>query len=377
MNPINLTITEYILVSLLFFTWLQQMLFLIIRVRPLAFFKAKSPEKEITAATSVIICAKNEAENLKKFLPGILTQNYPDYKVIVVNDCSEDDTEMVLATLKTKYTNLYYTNIPLDRKFSHGKKLALTIGIKAATSKYLVLTDADCRVTGPNWLREIMQGFGHPGTELVLGFSPYEKSKGFTNLLTRYDTFYTAIQYLGFALSGKPYMGVGRNLAYKKELFIKNKGLQSHLHIASGDDDLFVRDTATKNNTTVVINYDAQTISIPPTSLRQWKEQKSRHLTTSGQYKNNIKWRLAMEPVCRLIFWGISIGLIIFNTFVWIAAGAILIKTGTQLFLWGRVSRQLNQPKINRAVILFEWLHPLILLWALTGNSRRNKKRWK
>jgi glycosyltransferase involved in cell wall biosynthesis len=377
MNQINLTIIESVLLGLLFFSWLQQILFLIIRVRPLAYFKAKLPKNEITTAASVIICAKNEAENLKIFLPGILTQNYPDYKVIVVNDCSEDDTEMVLATLKIKYPKLYYTNIPLDRKFIHGKKLALTIGIKAATSEHIVLTDADCHVTGPNWLRNMMQGFENPKTELVLGFSPYEKSKGFTNLLTRYDTFYTAIQYLGFALSGKPYMGVGRNMAYKKELFLKNNGLKSHSHLASGDDDLFVRDTATKENTAVVINNEAQTISIPPTSLRQWKEQKSRHLTTSGLYKNDIKWRLATEPFCRLIFWAVSIGLIIFNTFVWIAAGAIFLKTVTQLFLWGKVSRQLNQPKINRAVILFEWLHPLILLWALLGNFRRNKKRWK
>ena len=377
MNLHALPIIETSLLGLLILSWIIQNLFYITRVAPLAFFKKNEGALKEHPPVSVIICAKNEANNLRKFLPSILNQKYTDFEVVVVNDCSEDETELVLAELKLEFPHLYYTNIPLDRKFSHGKKLAVSLGIKAAKHEHMVFTDADCKAESNLWLQEMMEGFTNPSKEIVLGFGGYEKRKGFTNLLVRYDTFFAAIQYLGYALSGKPYMGVGRNLAYKKSLFNKNNGLQSHMHIASGDDDLFISETANKKNTAVVIHPEAHTTSVPPFSLRKWKDQKSRHLTTATHHKKSIQFSLILEICSRLILLSVGIYLILINTFVIIAALAIASKFTIQLLLWRKSAKQLDQGKLYWSVLIFDWLHPIMLLWAYLANTRRNKKQWK
>ena len=372
--------TQDLVLPLLFIVaFLAQVIFLMVRICPLAFFKKQQPSTiGFQPKASVIICAKNEAENLERFLPAILTQDYPDYQVVVVNDCSEDDSELVLARLKQQYPRLYYTTIPMDRRFHHGKKLALTIGIKAAKHDYLVLTDADCNPAGNQWLRKMMEGFASDQKEIVLGFGGYQKTKGLLNLLVRYDTLWVAMQYLGFALGGKPYMGVGRNLAYRKNLFVSGTGFKNHSHIASGDDDLFVQAHATSKNTEIVIDHQAHTLSEPPTTWSRWRLQKARHLTTAPLYKRGIKVELFTEPLTREIFWLLGIVLIIFNTFVLLAGGLLLSYLMIKTLFWHQASRKLNQGRLFWSVIIFDFFHPWLLLWAKTSNfSGSNKKRWK
>ena len=372
------SLTETVLLSAIGICWLWQLWFLLARVRPLAFYQQPKAPPAFQLPVSVIICAKNEAENLKELLPLVLDQNYPSFEVIVVNDSSEDDSEMVLAALKRKYPALYYTTIPKDRKFSHGKKLALTIGVKAAKNEHLLLTDADCKPASDQWLQHMAQGFAEPQKEIVLGFGAYEKRKGLINQLVRYDAFFTAVQYLGFALSGKPYMGVGRNLAYTKALFVNNGGVKKHAHLLSGDDDLFVQDRATKQNTSVVIHPASHTLSHAPTTFGEWWQQKSRHLSTNRYYKAGIKSELAFEPLSRQIFLIISAYLIFFNTFALVAIGLILFRLTIQLVLWRKAAKQLNQGRIYWSLLIYDWIHPWLLFLAQFGNpQRRNKYRWK
>lgn len=377
MNLLNFSIEEKVLLITLAISFIIQFYFLIFKNGKLAFFKPKAIETTTHPALSVIICAKNEASNLKQFLPTILQQDYPDYEVIVVNDGSEDDTELILSQFKQEYPHLYYTTIPIDRKFTHGKKLAVSIGIKAANNEHLVFTDADCYTNSNQWLKEMSKGFSNPKIEIVLGFGGYEKQKGFTNLLVRYDTFFTAIQYLSYALSRKAYMGVGRNLAYRKSLFTKNNGLLSHMHIASGDDDLFISQTATKDNTLVCISHNSHTVSIPPRNLRMWKDQKSRHLTTAHYHKTSTKFGLILEPISRFLLILSSIYLIFNNNFLIIATTILLSKYIIQLLLWRKVSKLLNQGRLYWSLLFFDIIHPLFLMWAYTSSLRRNKNRWK
>lgn len=379
MDFLQLPAQDLVLPALFVIAFLVQLLFLMVRIRPLAFMKKRQPPAtDFLPKASVIICAKNEAENLERFLPAILTQDYPDYQVVVVNDCSEDDSEMVLARLKQKYPRLYYTNIPMDRRFHHGKKLALTIGVKAAAYDYLVLTDADCKPASSLWLKKMMEGFSDDQKEIVLGFGGYGKTKGFLNLLIRYDTFWIAMQYLGFALSGKPYMGVGRNLAYRKNLFVKGYGFRNHSHIASGDDDLFVQEHATAKNCAVIIDREGHTLSEPPATWKNWRIQKARHLTTAPHYKSGIKLELIAEPLSREIFWLLGIVLIIFNTFALLAGGLLVVNLMLKTFFLYHAARKLGQKRLFWSVIIFDFFHPWLLLWAKTSNfSGSNKKRWK
>ena len=197
---------------------------------------------------SVIVCARNEGTNLSDYLHTLLHQDYPCYEVIVVNDGSEDDTQQVLERYAQQCNNLYITFVPREARVISSKKLALTIGIKAAHYDYLLLTDADCRPESRNWIREMMNGFVRGGeqTEVVLGYGAYMEKQTVLSSLISYDTLFIGLQYMGMAAAGHPYMGVGRNLAYKKSTFFQHDGFRGLLNERSGDDDLFVNKVAAK-----------------------------------------------------------------------------------------------------------------------------------
>jgi len=372
---------EIICISVITACFLFQMWFIFARVCRLAFRKKKlidSNTSQFTQPVSVIICGKNESENLKQFLPLVLQQDYPEYQVVVVNDSSEDDSELILAKIKSEYPHLYYTSIPKDKKFSHGKKLAITVGVKAATHDYLIFTDADCKPISNQWLKEMASGFEPEGKEIVLGFGGYMKQKGFVNLLVRYDTFFTALQYMGFALSKKPYMGVGRNMAYKKELFMKNNGMKSHSKILSGDDDLFVKETATKNNVTIITNTNSQTISIPPETFKNWRLQKARHFTTTPYYKFSVKSELFFEPFSREFFLFAALYIIIFSNFALVSVGFLVVYFFLKSIIWRKAAKTLSQGKLYWSVWLFDFIHPWLLLWAyLTNKTGSKNNKWK
>lgn len=237
---------------------------------------------------SIVICARNEAENLEKKIPLFLSQDYPDFEVVVVNDRSEDDTKEVLEKLKKKYPSLKTTNIAPDPKFLRGKKLALTLGIKSAKNPYLLLSDADCEPSGNQWIKYMMRNY-REGISLVIGVGLYKKRKGLLNLIIRFETAFNAMQYVSLARAKKVFTGVGRNLSYKKEVFFTNKGFASHLKLESGDDDLFVNEVSNAQNTAIETHPGSFTYSEPETRWGNWVNQKKRHLTTSGFYKPSSK----------------------------------------------------------------------------------------
>ena len=219
-------------------------------------------------------------KTFRTFLPSVLEQDYPDFEVIVVNDCSEDNSYDVLGTFIKKYPHLQVSTVNKDPKFTHNKKFAQFIGIKAAKNEILLFTDADCKPESDKWLEEMTSHFDEK-TDFVLGYGGYLREKGFLNKYIRYDCMTIAMQYLGMAIRGVPYMGVGRNLAYRRSVFFSNKGFGSHNHIISGDDDLFVNSIATGENTVVEFRQEAHTRSVPRSTFSEWIIQKKRHLTTA------------------------------------------------------------------------------------------------
>ncbi len=345
---------------------------------------AKHAKKEDSAThqysyppISIIICAKNESKNLEINLPKVLEQSYPgSFEVIVVNDASEDNTELVLAHFKQKYNKLYFTSIPYDKKFRHGKKLALTIGIKAAKHEHLIFTDADCYPVSTNWLKLMAQGF-HNNKEIVLGYGPYKKQKSFLNYWLRYDTFYIAAQYFSYALRGIPYMGVGRNLGYTKELFYKHQGFRKHQHILSGDDDLFIKDAATSNNVAIITHPESHTISEPSKTFKEWRRQKSRHLTTASHYNFRTKWVLGIEVMSRQIFWGTSLISIFFPTFAPAVLLLIFIKLTIQISALRTISKRFEQKDLLWGCIIFDFILPTYTGFLLLGGKRKAKRnKW-
>ena len=342
----NSTIYELVLASVLIIALLIQLYYYLGIYIRVAFSKKKNEISNLVdVPISVVICARNEEENLENYLPSILKQNYPNFEVVVVNDCSSDDSQYLLERFQKKYSNLRVTTIKEDEKFSHTKKLALTVGIKAAKNEWLVLTDADCKTVSNDWLTSIASNFSN-GTEIVLGYGGFFKEKGFLNKLIRFDALFIAMQYLGFALAHKPYMGVGRNLAYKKEVFFRNKGFASHAHLDSGDDDLFINEVAKGNNTKVEFRLNAQTKTNAKTSYSRWVFQKRRHISTSHKYKFFTKLMLGGEIASRVLFFGSAIALIAMLYYPLVVAGIILFRWIVQLLILNGVMNRLSEKKL-------------------------------
>ena len=331
---------------------------------------------------SVIICARDEEENLRKFLPFVLEQDYPDYEVIVVNDGSTDDTDDYLSLMVKQYTNLRTTFVPGGATNMSTKKPGLTLGIKAAKHDLLLFTDADCMPEGKNWLALMARNFT-PETEFVLGYGGYLPRKGFLNKLIKYDTLFIAIQYLGMAASHRPYMGVGRNLAYRKETFFNLKGFATTLNLMSGDDDLMVNRGATPVNTAIEVSAESVTWSEPKTSFRNWFIQKERHLSVSDKYNNGSKIRLITEPLSRGIFYLVLIilGVLSVMNFNWItlaAAGLILLlRFALQLYIINRSAKILGERRFYLTIPLFDSILPLITLFILIFGKKKRNLKWK
>jgi biofilm PGA synthesis N-glycosyltransferase PgaC len=319
---------------------------------------------------SIIICARNEEENLRKYLKSVLEQDYPDYEVIVVNDCSEDDSYNILGGYLTKYSHLKVSNISKDPKFTHNKKFAQFIGIKAAINEILLFTDADCHPESNKWLGMMASHF-EDSTDFVLGYGGYLTGKGLLNRYIRYDSMLIAVQYLGMAIRGVAYMGVGRNLAYRRSLFFEKKGFSSHSHLASGDDDLFVNANASKNNVAVEFRKESHTRSVPASSINEFFRQKKRHLTTANHYKLKDKIALIAEPLTRILFYA-SLIFLLANLCLW---PYVLAVFGFRLIVQSTVFA-LNQKKLNERGLLFflpifDILSPFINAVIYIGSQRQ------
>ncbi len=319
-----------------------------------AFYKQKQKHQSQQHPVSVVICARDEDENIARNLPGILVQDYATTnEVIVVNDNSVDDSKYILAELQKRFKKLHIVELEQEAKMIAGKKFPLSVGIKEAKHEIVLLTDADCVPASEHWMFKMQDAFSN-GVEIALGYGAYLKTPGLLNKLIRFETFHSALQYFGFALTGIPYMGVGRNLAYKKNLFFSNKGFSSINQIASGDDDLFVNKVATATNTAVVLDPDAFTLSKPKTSWKSWMKQKYRHYTTSKYYKKSHKFLLGLYSASLFLYYPLFACSMIFFDWRWtlIPFGVRLI---VQAIVWGKAMKKLNEND----------LFPLFLFWDL------------
>ncbi len=290
-----------------------------------AFAKAQpiTPKK---IGVSVIVCAKNEAENVARFVPLLAAQDYPDFELILIDDASSDNTLDLFEEFESKYPNIRIVKVKNIEAFWGNKKFALTLGIKAATKEYLLFTDADCYPASPQWLRDMSSHFTLKKT-IVLGYGAYEKiPNSFLNKIIRFETMLTAVQYFSWAKAGKPYMGVGRNLAYKKEEFFNVRGFMDHMKIRSGDDDLFINQAGTTQNTTICFTPQSFTYSEPKKKFADWFNQKRRHVSTAQHYKIFDRAQLAIFFISQFLFLILAIVLVAFQYQWMIVTGLIVFR---------------------------------------------------
>jgi glycosyltransferase involved in cell wall biosynthesis len=326
---------------------------------------------------SVIICAKNEAKNLKKFLPSVLKQDYPNFEIVLINDSSTDGTLKVMEAFKAEHRNIKIVNVKPIEAFWGNKKYALTLGIKASTHNHLLFTDADCKPISKHWIGEMSSLFSKSKT-IVLGYGAYKKEKkSFLNKLIRFETLLTAIQYFSYAKLGHPYMAVGRNLAYTKEIFFEARGFMYHMDIKSGDDDLFVNQISNSSNTTICISKDSFTESNPKKTYKDWTLQKRRHLSTAKYYKTKHKAFLALFFISQLLFWILSL-VLISSLFYWkIVIALIVLRYLFVMTSLSLASRKLNEKDLIPFFPLLELFLIVTQFSIFIKNLTSKPAHWK
>ncbi|MGJ5643531.1 glycosyltransferase [Formosa sp. S-31] len=369
---IALDIIFYVFVGIV----LVQLFYYLVVLRVFAFLSPQNQHSN-TIPVSVIVCAKNEAENLKAFLPAILNQDYPNYQVVLINDASHDDTLEVIEHYAELYPKIKIVNVKNTEAFWANKKYALTLGIKAAKHNHLLFTDADCKPVSSSWISEMSAQF-NGNTAIVLGYGAYAKiKKSFLNKLIRFETVLTASQYFSYAKLGMPYMGVGRNLAYTKPLFFEANGFISHMNVRSGDDDLFVNQMATSKNTAICHAPDSFTESLPKQSYKAWINQKRRHVTTAKHYKAYQKFILGAFYTTQLLFWILALTLItlLYN---WpVVTALIAIRIFTQWIVLGKTAKKLKENDLIYIIPLLEVFLIVSQLTIFISNSISKPNSWK
>ncbi len=372
----HLSVTEQIVAATFLLAAITQLLYYFIVFSKLAFHKEDSNQNNEQLPVSVIIAAHNEDYNLQNNLPSILNQNYPDFEVVVVNHTSNDNTPEVLMDLQREFNNLKVVNIDQDLNFFKGKKFPLSIGIKSAKNEILLLTDADCKPVSNQWISSMTSNY-KSNTEVVLGYGPYNKLGGLLNMLIRYDTFIIAMQYFSYALMGKPYMGVGRNLSYRKSTFYKNKGFTSHYNISSGDDDLFIKQVSTKFNTKIEVSENSFMFSEPKHTFSDWFRQKQRHLSTSIAYSTLFKLLLGGYNISQLLLYATLILIILNNILLFATIPIFIITFLSRIFIQKKAASRLGENQLLLFSLFGDILY-VILLPVLTLMSLiRKSGSWK
>ena len=330
------------------------------------YLHSKKEKKETdTPPLSVILVAKDAASDLQKNLPFILEQDYPEYEVIVIYEQSSDDNcEDVLKLLQEKYPNLYHSFIPDSARYISHKKLGINMGIKASHHEWLVFTEPNCRPESNQWLRKMARNFTSD-TDIVLGYSNYEKTKGWFNRKITFDTMLNSMRQLGRAIGGHPYMGCGRNLAYRKSLYYNQKGFASHLNLQRGEDDLFVNQTANKRNTRVETSPESIVRITAPHFKKNWAEDKLSYNMTSHYFKGISRYVMGFETCSRLLFFLAIIACLVYGIWIhdWktvgIASFLWLIRFILLLVVFRKTSIALGERKFYSTLLLFDWMQPL------------------
>ncbi len=329
MNIESLPIEIYlfIIVSFLFLIQLSYYGLLysqLIRIRKKS-RKGKIPYEDTLHPLSIILSADNATKELKKQLPLLLEQDYPEFEVIVINNSTDpaevEATNDFLENLSPKYPHLYFSFTPKSARYISRKKLALTLGIKASKYDWLVFTEPDFCPVSNQWLRKMARNFT-ASTEIVLSYAGYPEEKGLRNMKMIYTSIFDAIQHLGFAFLKHPYKGYGKNLAYRKKLFYQNKGYSSHLNLLRGEDDLFINQIATSSNTRVELSPDSMVRYEADNLYNYWKNETQNYALSSYCYKGNQSHLLSVETCSRILFYVTTIA-------------SIIIATKSHNYLWG------------------------------------------
>ena len=348
-----------------------------------AFYKKREKSGNGTEPVSGGVCSRDSLHYLTELIPAILKQDYPDFEIVIVNNCSTDETQMYLDDLERNEPRVKIVQLRQQLNFFHGKKFPLSMGIKSAQNDLLVFTDPECIPDGDGWLRSMMENY-EKGTEIAIGYCYRKPKKGLADKVMRFIELIDGLNYMSFALMGRPYTADGKCLSYRKTLFYKAKGFTSHYTVSAGDDSLFVNDNAKKGNTAVVIDPD-NAIAAEPVNFRTWFLQKSYKCSAIPHYGFMTKLLLSVYPLTQVLFYASFIALLCLKPAFEVAALPVLyIPVLAVFFLLRFVSQTIvlqkasKQLKVQRLLpwfffgdIAYLLLNPLIVFLGSVGKGSK------
>ena len=373
-------IEEYlpIIIVVLFgvITFLELIYYYVIYAR-FSFLKKKKAVAIQNVPISIVMVVKDAASVLLKTLPKLLNQQYEDFEVVIVNDNSQDETQLLVVEYQQQYKNIKLVNLDTAVTTIRGKKFALSMGIRCATYDHVIITDPECSPTSSHWLEKMTQNFVGQ-KRIVLGYSTYEKRNNLFNRLLHFDTLVNAVQYFSLARIHSTYRGDDKNMAFTKSLFDAQRGFASHNHISYGDEDIFISRAATKNNTAIEFSHDAVTVLQRGTNHRYWRDHKE-GLYFTRKY-NTFKNRLILNSygVINFLFYVALVFAILITlndlVLLCVTLGIIASRIISQYFVFGFAAKKLNEKQVIPALliydIIFTILNPLYYLAAQIHHDR-------
>ena len=340
-----------------------------------SFSKVIERKATVHYPVSVLVCAKNEAENLKEHIPLWLDQAYDDFELVLINDASSDDTLDVMEQFAETDPRIAVVDVESNETFWGSKKYALTLGIKKVKHKRLLFTDADCKPASKHWIEQMVSQMDEQ-KQIILGYGAYKKEPGLLNAIIRFETLLTATQYFSYAMAGNPYMGVGRNIAYTSNIFFEKGGFTSHMNVQSGDDDLFVNKAATASNTALQFHPESFTYSIPKKTFRDWLLQKKRHTTTANFYKPKHKLLLSAFYIFNLAFWIIAaIGC--FSSYWKYVVLLMAFRFLIEMLILGKAASKLKDQRLILFIPILELFLVFLQLLIFRSSRTASHSSWK
>lgn len=334
--------------------------------RPLRFSRKTTPQNNLDAnkPVSVVVYSHGDSEELKKNLPKILTQDYSNFEVIVVNDGSDADSEDVLKIFSAQYRNLYYTFVPVDTQYLSHKKLALTMGIKAAKNEIILFTEANCCPQSDRWIESMMKSYNNDQTDIVLGFCSYGAYKGFFQKLIAYNNLKEGIEYISSALVKRPYSGSGRNLSYRKSIFFAHKGYSKTLNLHGGADSLFINEVATAKNCNVEFSSDSIVRMDEIDNYYIYREKKTSEAATRHYFKGFASGFYDFGTVSFFMFlvcitMGVILGILTNRILIVLMGILLMARYICNIIVFNKNARILDQKPLKGWLFLTELILPL------------------
>ncbi len=347
-----------------------------------AFRKEKSVgESADFPPISIVITARDEAHHLIQSLPLLLTQDYPKFEVVLVNDKSRDETPQIVLEYKSRFPNLHYVDLATSISNLAGKKFPLANGIQAAKYDLLVFTDASCAPASPYWLQNVASKMIRK-KKVVLGHTTFESCKGFMNKWLHYDALQTSIQAFSYNIAGMPVMANGYNLAYDGSLFFANREVfVAQARMPFGEDSIFISQVAKPDTVAVAASPDSVVVQ-PRISFSKWFQQKKYDLVCRGFYTFAPRfWMKLFNWLSFLFYVAVAFAAVVAvwqQAWLYLGIAALLfaLKVGMQYLTFAKSSKKLNEREAIPLLFLFDFLFTLLQPWICLA-SKFEKSKWK